>query len=157
MLTDFSGRDTREQFIPYLVFCGLITIAIFQIVAVVAMPRPWDMASMENADLTRSWRWSLVAAAAMIPIIVALLGAAITRRLRDTGHSTRWALLPVPFLIVGLALMSQLDLTLHDGFATTFVLIFVNNLIYLATLARLLWLVTRPSHYPPPVGAQPLT
>jgi uncharacterized membrane protein YhaH (DUF805 family) len=74
---------------------------------------------------------------------VLLLAAAVARRLHDRGRSGLVGLLPLPFLGIGFAIMPQL---FHVAVARTpdlhalgrlFPLLFVNNLVYLASLAYL--------------------
>jgi uncharacterized membrane protein YhaH (DUF805 family) len=95
-------------------------------------------------------------AAAFGVIAILLLGAALTRRLHDSGRTGLWALLPIPFLLAGFWLMPQL----FRSWATVpdfqlFFLLFANNVVYLATIALLVFFTTRngtpgPNRYGPP-------
>lgn len=81
---------------------------------------------------------------------VALLAAAVTRRLHDGGRRGWWGLPPVIFLIVGLTLFPRLFQSTLTGEMTPasmklFGLIFINNLLYLASLGLLIFLLARES------------
>lgn len=76
---------------------------------------------------------------------VALLAAAVTRRLHDSGRSGLWGLMPLPFLtasLIGFPIMLS-------GFGSSagpdfrlFGLLFVSNLAYMTTLAVLIVLLS---------------
>lgn len=79
-------------------------------------------------------------------IIVLLLAAAVARRLHDRGRSGLWGLAPVVFLGLGVggmaALMSNMSTDAgvgagEAGLLPLFLLIFFNNMVYLASLAFL--------------------
>lgn len=77
-------------------------------------------------------------------IIVLLLAAAVARRLHDRGRSGLWGLAPVVFLGLGVggmaALMSNMSTDAgagEEGLLPLFLLIFLNNMLYLASLAFL--------------------
>lgn len=88
----------------------------------------------------------------IVAAVVVLLAAATARRLHDGGRSGLWGLLPLPFLIGGLGLMSRLFAglrSLPDLPMELFGLSFAVNLIYLATLGILVFLLARPSDLGP--------
>jgi uncharacterized membrane protein YhaH (DUF805 family) len=91
-------------------------------------------------------------------VVVALLAAAATRRLHDTGLSGAWGLLPVPFLFAGLAMMVRVFGSIAGGAPDLrlFGVLFLNNALYLLALLALVVLLSRPGqpganrHGPPP-------
>jgi uncharacterized membrane protein YhaH (DUF805 family) len=89
-------------------------------------------------------------AVAMLPIMllaVMLLAAAVSRRLHDRGLSGIWGLLPLPFLVTSLVMMPRIagQMTAMQGpDMTAFFTLFVNNMIYLATLGLLVFLLLKP-------------
>jgi uncharacterized membrane protein YhaH (DUF805 family) len=79
-------------------------------------------------------------------LAVLLLAAAVTRRLHDRGRHGWWGLPPVIFLAVGLTLFPRLFQSALTGEMTPdsmklFGLIFANNLLYLASLGLLIFLL----------------
>ncbi|MDR6533559.1 uncharacterized membrane protein YhaH (DUF805 family) [Caulobacter rhizosphaerae] len=80
-------------------------------------------------------------------VAVLLLAAAVTRRLHDRGRRGWWGLAPVPFLIIGLTLFPRLFQSTLSGQTTPgtlamFGVMMANNLLYLASLALLVVLLT---------------
>ena len=79
-----------------------------------------------------------------VSLTVALLAAAVVRRLHDTGRTGAWGLLPLPFLAAGLVLMPGLFKSFEGAGEPDlgmFFLLFVNNLVYLASLGVLIALL----------------
>ncbi|MBO9558693.1 MAG: DUF805 domain-containing protein [Caulobacter sp.] len=81
--------------------------------------------------------------------VVLLLAAAVARRLHDSGRRGWWGLLPLPFLAVGMTVFprffqSTLSGEMGPEALKMFGLLFANNLLYLASLALLVFLLTRP-------------
>lgn len=79
-----------------------------------------------------------------IIMAVLLLAAAVARRLHDSGRSGLWGLMPVPFLVIGLAIFPKL-MTSFSGSEPNFGLfglLFVNNLAYMGTLIALILLLS---------------
>lgn len=78
---------------------------------------------------------------------VALLAAALVRRLHDSGRSGLWALLPLPFVGGAFWLMPGLVAEMHgkgEPGMDRFLLLFANNALYLLTLGVLIYLSIRP-------------
>ena len=85
-------------------------------------------------------------------LAVLLLGASVSRRLHDTGKTGFLGLLPLPFLAFAFILMPRLfaAFTAEPGSdlpfdPVIFAALFLNNMVYLATLALLIYLLTRDS------------
>jgi uncharacterized membrane protein YhaH (DUF805 family) len=105
----------------------------------------------------------LTALAGIALFMVAMLAAAVTRRLHDAGRSGAYGLLPLPFLALGFFLFGVLTSGMLMGedvrgdHGTVFALGFANNLVYLGTLAFLVFLLVKPSdasenRFGPPPG-----
>ncbi|EIZ80405.1 hypothetical protein WSK_0963 [Novosphingobium sp. Rr 2-17] len=80
-------------------------------------------------------------------IAILLLAAAVSRRLHDTGRRGWWGLLPLPFLFAGFVFMPRLFAQVSDGASPDmglFGLLFLNNMVYLGSLAVLVILLAQP-------------
>ncbi|OJY53445.1 DUF805 domain-containing protein [Sphingomonas sp. 67-41] len=167
-LTRFSGRDTRETFWPYAVTLLVLALAAS---ALVAMPPMLEtMAKMQrfavehpdqatvrqgpgsysiqiqgsHPELMPDLHGMLPGMAIILLVFVALVAAAVVRRLHDRGTSGAWALPPLVFLAIGMALTPRLLDVRHGGPDLSLLpLLFVNNLLYLAALGWLAILLMR--------------
>jgi uncharacterized membrane protein YhaH (DUF805 family) len=160
----FSGRDPRRLFWPYAgTVLGLALLAwmiAFSLLLEGAFPRlqrfarenPELVAESARGDLSvRSDYPGLLLDPArfLLPmmmifaIIVLLLAAAIVRRLHDRNRSGAWGLLPLPFLLIGLAAMPAM---FGDDAGTRLALLpwlFLSNVAYLASLGILVAMLVR--------------
>lgn len=166
-LASFGGRDAPRQFWPYaLTVVALAAVAMF---AVMVRPMAESMVRMQrfagaHPELAQvrsgpgqyeitihgnhpelmpdmaglSMGIGLIAAAAAL-----LLAAAVARRLHDRGMTGFVGLLPVPFLAVGVVAVPAVMRGFGSGHPNTglFLLLFVNNLLYLGSLALLVVLL----------------
>lgn len=167
-LASFSGRDTRAQFWPYaIVIFVLLNLAMVAIIApqIVATIHKMQQFAMQHPDqvtvVQSQTSYSMTIHGshpelmpnfgaifhAMIPIIavfVALYAAAVARRLHDRGKTGLLGLLPLPFLAYGFVEMPRLltenPLAIGQIFA-----LFVNNVLYLASLVLVIFLLAGPS------------
>jgi uncharacterized membrane protein YhaH (DUF805 family) len=166
-LIRFSGRDSRGQFWPYAVFVYLL-ISVLSMVAALPLlmgtfARAHEYAQTDpdkadinygpghysiriqdsSADLMPDFSSFLIVIAACCALTIGLLAASVVRRLHDTDRSGLWAVLPLPFLFMGLFASSQIFGNLEGlaGNPGMFVLLFLNNLVYLATLGVLVILL----------------
>ena len=160
----FSGRESRAAFWPYVAFVvGIMTVGMMAIMVPMmaeifvkmqqfAAAHP-DQATVESGpgtysitiqgnhpelmpNMTAIVGWFSV----ICMVVVCLLAAAVVRRLHDRGRSGAWGLIPLPFLATGFALMPKLfSQSVPD--MTMFVGLFFNNLIYLASLGLLIFLL----------------
>ncbi len=73
---------------------------------------------------------------------IILLAAAVTRRLHDFNMRGAWGLLPLPFIVFSTLAMPRI-FAAPEPEMTSFFLIFVSNLLYLASLAVLCILLAR--------------
>jgi uncharacterized membrane protein YhaH (DUF805 family) len=78
-------------------------------------------------------------------ITISLLSAAVVRRLHDRDRSGRWGLMPLPFLGFAMFGMHALFRSIGDGAAPIglFSLLFLNNLVYLASVVTLIVMLAR--------------
>lgn len=146
-LRDISGRETRSQFWPYAA-----TVVALSIVGGWVVTIPILLAGMAMLDRADSFEQALrqmalvqdvflLATIGWCIVIVGLLGAAIVRRLHDRSMQGRWALLPVPFIIVGLGGVGYFGHAMNDAQMfdmRLFMAMFVNNIIYVLTLLFLI-------------------
>ncbi|MBQ1499290.1 MAG: DUF805 domain-containing protein [Sphingomonas sp.] len=165
-LARFSGRDTRETFWPYALTLFVLAMAAS---ALAVMPAVLGaMAKMQrfaaehpdqatvrqgpgsysiqiqgsHPELMPDMRGILPGLAIVLLVFVALVAAAVVRRLHDRGKSGAWALPPLIFLVIGMMLMPRLFGTAPDGPNLSLLpLLFVNNLLYLASLGWLMVLL----------------
>ncbi|KSB88813.1 hypothetical protein AS593_23155 [Caulobacter vibrioides] len=171
-LARFSGRDPRERFWPYALAVLIAAFAAmflsfglgfadsFQKTIAYAEAHP------EKATVTRSggsvsvtihepspelmpdMTPMFVGLRVLAPLIVALLAAAVVRRLRDAGRSGLWGLPPVVFLGIALSLFPAM----FEGFMAgderaigLFLPLFANNMAYLASLGLLVFMLCKDS------------
>jgi uncharacterized membrane protein YhaH (DUF805 family) len=160
-LLRLSGRDSRAQFWPYASTLFLLSMVAMQLcmsrlmsgfaayaaahpersdgfgrTAIHATP-PQVLAVMQNILTTVS----VIAA-----IFIALVGAAVVRRLHDRGRTGLWGLLPVVFLATGIFGMGRMFGQVGPAGPNPgiFFLIFVNNLVYLVALVALVVFLAGP-------------
>lgn len=166
----FSGRDPARRFWPYVgVVMALFFFAAFATMAPImagtlarmqafAAEHP-DQATVtqgpgsysieihgNHPELTPDVTPFFTAMQVGSALAVLLLAAAVTRRLHDRGRRGWWGLPPLPFLVVGLTLFpylfqSTLTGEMTPGALKVFGLMFANNLLYLASLGLLIFLL----------------
>ena len=162
-LGDFSGRQRRAMFWPYVgvfylvtTFASVLAIVpqIFDMVARVqqfAADNPDQVTEVRTAtsysitvnefhpELMPDFGQFVAAIAAVMTVFVALIAAAVARRLHDRDRSGWWGLLPLPFLFGGFFGMHAVFTGFTGGAPdiVPFLWLFLNNLIYLATLIYL--------------------
>jgi uncharacterized membrane protein YhaH (DUF805 family) len=167
MLLHFGGRDRPGQFWPYaalIVFLGLVAMFAAMIPPLFDSLARVQRFAAEHPELTTvdsgpghysvtiegyhpELMPDLSAIAASVAVIAAiailLLAAAVARRLHDRGKPGLLALLPLPFLCFAFAIMPRLFHSVASGkpdlqmFGRLFPLLFLNNLLYLASLLYL--------------------
>lgn len=178
-VANFRGRQTRVQFWPYAAFVFLLSMGAMMLVMVpeilVSMERMLkfaaehpELSTVESGpsgtsvtidgyhpelmpDLGAIIMWI----SAISAVTIALLAAAVTRRLHDRDKAGWWGLLPVPFLAAGYIGMAKL-FALRDFDMAMFGWLFLNNFVYLGTLIFLIVLLSGvgtdgDNRYGPPV------
>jgi uncharacterized membrane protein YhaH (DUF805 family) len=121
----FSGRDGRGLFWPWAIFVFLLMQAASMLIMIPVMFGGFmrviqavqkqdfasgagpDPAAVERAmaQMVTGFGWLWIPTALIDAIIVALLAAAVTRRLHDRDRTAFWGLLPLPFKAIGVAFM----------------------------------------------------
>lgn len=170
-LLRFSGREGVKAFWTYALF---VIAGLFWALAAVMMPimahtlaTAEQIARTHPEDVTVSQGPGQISVQvhgnhpemmpdfetmtqSMWPIMVVgvvLLAAAVARRLHDRGRSGLWGLLPLPFLVTGLVLMPRIArqmMAAQEPDMTAFFALFVNNMLYLASLGLLVFLLIKP-------------
>lgn len=172
-LSRFSGRDSRSEFWPYAAFVLLLFFVAGPIISAPAFfwgqPHGIDEFAAAHPDLVVVHRQSgrvsyeikgyhpellinpipIACATALFVLgLVALLAAAVTRRLHDVGVSAYWGLLPIPFVVFALVatpmLFGRFSGPRPPDFRLVFAL-FLNNVLYMAALVLLVVLLARRS------------
>ena len=161
-LLRFDGRDSPRLFWPHALILLVIACAAWSIVVfagtpwIAVTPRTIAVqdagmrveASGAGVPVLPDFAFLMVALGLIAGLYVALVGAAAVRRLHDADRRGWWLSVPVALLAVGLVAMHRMfvrfaeagELPDFDSFA----LIFVNNLVYLVTLAALFVQLVRP-------------
>jgi uncharacterized membrane protein YhaH (DUF805 family) len=166
----FNGRSSRTDFWVYAIFVFLLAIGLWGVVMATEMGRTFAEVQQyakvhpDRVTITSSpsgiayhikgntpgigpdFGYLLACISGIAVVSIALLASAAVRRLHDTDRTGLWVLLPLPFLFGGLWIMSQV---FHE-FQTAaqpemglFALGFVNNLVYLATVGFVAFLLLR--------------
>lgn len=144
-LTDFSGRDPRRVFWPYV---GVVVLALMIVMGAGNMIAVSLLIPATPQQDFPDLSGLVLLMGAEIVAVVALLAAAIARRLHDTGRRAWWGLAPLPFLAFGLGGLYVVIRSLEappPGIETLFFAMIFNNLLYLAALGLLIVLLAQPS------------
>lgn len=161
----FSGRDPRKMFWPWAIGLMITTMMVMTAVMIPAMVRMTALARQypersqisvgpgtysvqingHVPEMAPIMTTILIGVAIIAAVNILLLAASVTRRLHDRGKSGLWGLLPLPFLATGLVLMPMIFGSIErDGPPMNlFFAGFFNNIIYLATLGYLIFLLAR--------------
>ena len=140
-----TGREDRGSFWPYAALVlGILFGANFlmMIPFMMAMGHAFDSGSAPSLP---NFAWYFVV---MFGLGILLYAAAIVRRLRDSGRSPSWALMPLPFIAFSTVGMSMM---FHSPFEGTppdmrlFQWLFISNGLYMITLIALVVLLAMPS------------
>lgn len=169
-LFDFQGRSCRTDFWFYAIFVALIAFGFWSVVmsieltrtfgeinqyaaqhpdkvTVSAGPGGYSVSLKEGAaGVGPDFGYLLKWISAIAVVSIGLLAAAAVRRLHDTNRTGAWVLLPMPFLFGSFRLAAlvfqDFNSTAEPDFSWFF-LGFANNLIYLATLGFVGFLLFR--------------
>ncbi|WP_420477961.1 DUF805 domain-containing protein [Brevundimonas sp. FT23028] len=164
-LTQFSGRDTRAEFWPYVgvviailfvtnfIVMGALMATTFAEMAEFAAQHP-DASTVHSGPGGYSVQIDaghpeapipnfapfFIGFSIMVLIVVLLLAAAVTRRLHDRNMAGFWGLMPVPFLAIAMTIMPMLFNSVMvdpEPRFDLFGLLFVNNTVYMISLVTL--------------------
>jgi uncharacterized membrane protein YhaH (DUF805 family) len=166
-LFNFNGRETRSQFWPYvalvvfLLFAGMAAIMLPEMSASMDRMQRFAAEHPEQAtvhvgpgsysisirgnhpELMPDMVRFMAMMSACFVLIILLLATAVARRLHDRGKSGVWGLMPIPFVVFASIVMpklfTQFDLNALD--LGLFFALFLNNLLYLASLIFLIVLL----------------
>ena len=163
-LARFSGRERIGRFWPWvaalMVLLALASAAVLVPMMLETMARMQRFAA-EHPELTTVEQGpghysieiqgyhpelfpdltnAVIGMAGLVAIFVLLVAAAVVRRLHDRGRRGIWALPPLLFLAMGMALFPSLMRSFAGPAPDLglFGLLFANNVAYLATLALLI-------------------
>jgi len=133
----FGGRDTRSEFWPYAGAVVVLYVVVFCLAQVALLADP---PRITIGQIFQDHAFVVLA-------VVALLAAAIARRLHDSGLSSFWGLPPLPFLIYSSAAMVRLGSQFQSGAPDDLLLlsILISNALYLAVVILLIVLLVRRS------------
>lgn len=165
-LTQFSGRDSRGEFWPYVGVVIALTMVLGGIAAGVVMSRvmasyttpqlvispvaPSDPVLLEVVEAPppemppmpdfQPFFW--VQGATLI-LTIGLLAAAVVRRLHDRNTPGWVGLAPMPFLLCGIIGFAMMFRDFGDGTPNfgLFGLLFLNNILYMIALVTLIVLL----------------
>jgi uncharacterized membrane protein YhaH (DUF805 family) len=166
----FDGRSSRTDFWIYAIFIFLLAFGTWSVVMSMEMARTFDAVQQYSAanpgkvtmtsgpngfsytiqdgapGIGPDFAYLMVSMSVIALASIALLCAAAVRRLHDSDRTGFWVLLPMPFLFSGFWLMWSI----FESFSVrpepemgVFALGFVNNLVYLATVGFVAFLLLR--------------
>ena len=101
------------------------------------------LARIEHPGLLLDPARFLLAIMMIFAIVVVLLAAATVRRLHDRGRSGAWALLPLPFLVIGFGALPMMFDGADETRRAAMPWLFLNNLAYLVALGILVAMLVR--------------
>jgi len=166
-LFDFSGREDRASFWPYAALAfGIIMIAgmLIFIPTTMGAIQAMQQFAVEHPEqvttVSGPGQYSISVQGdhpAFMPVgsivlylvvtfglAILLYAAAVVRRLRDSGKSGAWGLIPLPFILYSSVQMSRVFAMIGTGGRpdmTLFMSIFVSNLLYIVSLLGLIVLL----------------
>jgi uncharacterized membrane protein YhaH (DUF805 family) len=181
---NFGGRTPRRHFWPYvltLTFAMMVAVQLLMQVVMAAngpalasyaQTHP-DEVQMNSgpggasvhvsgaamADVPHFFSTFLQGMIVIGLVFVVLAAGMVVRRLHDSGRTGAWGLLPLVFLASGFTMMSFFFMSSARPMGL-FMWIFLNNFIYLVSIAVLIYLLCQPSEpianrfgEPPPADA----
>jgi uncharacterized membrane protein YhaH (DUF805 family) len=140
----FSGRDTRSEFWTY-------TAAVMALYALIALAAAQVLLANRNQIFPAFLTYFFPANLLVFAAVIALLAAAVSRRLHDSGLSALWGLLPLPFAIYSCAMFVLLSSQFSSGqpnsqnFDWVFYSGFASTALYQVALILLIVLLARRS------------
>ena len=113
LLFSFRGRENLGSFWPYaaLVFGIMTALNMLMMIPLMMM----SIGNMLESGMPPQVSTFVIYFGVMTLLGFMLYAAAMVRRLRDTGRSPLWALLPLPFAIVSALGMTQMFGSPFDG------------------------------------------
>ncbi len=148
LLFSFGGREDGASFWPYaaLVFGIMTTLNML-----IMLPMLMSVGSILETGMPPEVSTFMIYFAVMTLLAILLYAAAVVRRLRDTGRSPLWALLPLPFAIGSTLGMMQMFTNPFDFIPpemTMFQLSMACNALYTLSVIALIFMLTLRSASP---------
>ena len=142
LLFSFRGREDPGSFWPYavLVFGILTTCNVLMVV-----PMMMSVGNIYASGLVPSLPNFAAYFAIMAVVGVLLYAAAVARRLRDSGRSPLWGLMPIPFGAISIIGMIRIFRSPFDGIppdTTMMQLMMVGNALYTLSIIALIAMLT---------------
>jgi uncharacterized membrane protein YhaH (DUF805 family) len=143
-LPRFSGRERRGSFWRFALAVYLAQMALSMLMTVPLMAGAFSRRGPEA--FATMFDTIAILSAVSVGMFVLLLAASAVRRLHDSGRSGLWMLLPLPFLATALWGMHEIRSNLGEGADPdgSFGLLLANNVVYLAVVGFLIFLLARP-------------
>lgn len=142
LLFSFGGREDGASFWPYAaVVFGIITTLNMLVVALIMMSAGAILTTGMPPDVSNF----IFYYAGMTLLAILLYAAAVVRRLRDTGRSASWALLPLPFAIGSALVMTQVFTNPYDFIPLDMTMLELSmacNALYTLSVIALIYMLT---------------
>jgi uncharacterized membrane protein YhaH (DUF805 family) len=159
-LANFKGRETRGVFWPWVgLLFGLAMFVNALVMTQLVMPVMFVADTVDQMVGAMETYTKFMGVLGVVT--VAMLAAAVTRRLHDAGKPAWLGLLPLPFLAFGLFWFTRIISVMFEedvegDSMSAFMLGFANNFIYIVMLGCLVFMLAQASnpdenrHGPPP-------
>ena len=146
LLISFGGRENVGSFWPYaaLVFGVMTVLNMLLMIPLMAM----SVGNIIDSGMPPQVSTFVLYFGAITLLWFLLYAAAVVRRLRDTGRSPLWALLPLPFAIVSAFGLKQMFGAPLDGIPpdlTMMQVMLVSSALETVSVIVLIFLLTLPS------------
>jgi uncharacterized membrane protein YhaH (DUF805 family) len=140
-LAQFAGREARGRFWPWVgISAALYMVSFIGILALTLAGTDAANNGNPGSEIANLFFMNGVVCA----IIVALLAAAVVRRLHDCNRSGAWGLLPIPNLAIGVIMMPMVAFGQIGIDDSAFFTLFFNNMVYVVLLLVLIILLAQP-------------
>jgi uncharacterized membrane protein YhaH (DUF805 family) len=144
----FDGRDTRSEFWPYAAAAVALYLVVGWAVVIPIVLPVFDASSLADRGVFLTMESHFILASVlMFAALVAILAAAVARRLHDGGRTAFWGLLPLPFATYGVGALVRLFSQFETGAPDIrlFFSAFMSSVLYFVAVAWLIVLLARRS------------
>jgi uncharacterized membrane protein YhaH (DUF805 family) len=153
-IANFSGRDPRIKFWPYFGCLYLMSQAISIIAFMPFFLETFKMMGQQSEPIDIAAFGAIMKLSALTSIaFIALLAAAVTRRLHDRNLRGYWALIPVAFLILAfwkmgpfLEVVANPDILQNELNPSDILAFTLLNLVYLISVIALMIILGLKGH-----------
>lgn len=145
LLFTLKGRENRGSFWPYAALVFGILAACNMLLMIPIMMTMGHPFGGDGAPSLPNFGYYFIV---MFGIGILLYGAAMIRRLRDSGRSGYWVLMPLPFILassIGMTMLFQAPFEGNPPDMRLFQMLFVSNGLYMLSLIALVVLLSLPS------------